>query len=31
MTAGFTKVAQGRRWFAGHLQQAFLIGGQALS
>ena len=32
-TAGFTNAAQGRRWFDGHLSQAFalLIGQQALS
>ncbi len=32
-TAGFTNAAQGRRWFDGHLQEAFalLIAGQPLS
>jgi hypothetical protein len=23
--AGFTNAAQGRRWFAGHLQEAFAL------
>jgi len=32
-TAGFTNAAQGRRWFDGHLQDAFelLVGGKVLS
>ena len=32
-TAGFTNAAQGRRWFDGHLSEAFalLIGQKALS
>jgi len=31
--AGFTNAAKGRRWFAGHLQEAFtlLIAGNSLS